>query len=420
MAVDFNHLPPRQAVPDIHPLGLLWFVIFLALVIAGIFSVLMLWPKDEPTQTTWFWICVTLYPVGIASFVVLRRYSAYEAQRLDAIAWNEAREEYLEKVFEQARRPLAILAVMTRFSSTAKDDDLEKLLGGSLKLEAQCSPVPDRPPVLANWFKKPDQDRHGNSFTEDRQRQQEVLDWIFSAVLNKAAETIRNLPAALKLKIHLILPASIRTTDAIISWRTHWLNSGLREAEVDILTGEHDLMYLDRWLDQCNRGKDEEVRLLVAIGLNSLYQSLPPEGSAEIASALLLVPETMIHQFNMIPVAMLHRPNDSQDCKVSIALERAIQWSTTAPAQIKSIWQSGVSENHGNLVGTATISMGIEARINNTDHMIGNAGSVAAWLALACAAGAAATNGGAHIAATSGKSGPCFSVVRAAAEFSSQ
>jgi len=54
-------------------------------VIVGAFVVLFVWPKGEPTQTPWFWTCVTVYPYGVAAFVVLRRYSFYEGRRLDAI-----------------------------------------------------------------------------------------------------------------------------------------------------------------------------------------------------------------------------------------------------------------------------------------------------------------------------------------------
>ncbi|WP_227791527.1 hypothetical protein [Burkholderia sp. BE17] len=140
MAVNFENLPPEEPEPDEPPSRFVWTIVFFVIVLAGVFAVLLLWPKDEPTQSLWFWICVTVYPVGVAAFVVLRRYSVFEGRRLDAIAWNEAREKYVTGVFEQASRPLVLLAAAYRFASDAKEDAFDKLLGGSIKLEPRTVP----------------------------------------------------------------------------------------------------------------------------------------------------------------------------------------------------------------------------------------------------------------------------------------
>ncbi|MCP3720897.1 hypothetical protein [Paraburkholderia sp. CNPSo 3281] len=83
--VDFASLPPEEPVPDNPPSRLRWTIVFFLIVIVGAFVVLFLWPKGEPTQTPWFWTCVTVYPYEVAAFAVLRRYSVYEGRRLDAI-----------------------------------------------------------------------------------------------------------------------------------------------------------------------------------------------------------------------------------------------------------------------------------------------------------------------------------------------
>ncbi|UVS97882.1 hypothetical protein [Burkholderia glumae] len=143
MAVDFARLPPEEPGPDHPPSILIWAIVFFLIAIVGVFAVLLLWPKGESTQTPWFWACVTVYPFGLAAFVVLRRYSVYEGRRLDAIAWNDARKDYVNGVFDVASRPLAILAVTSRFSSDAKDDEFGKLIDGSVKLEPQTPPKLD-------------------------------------------------------------------------------------------------------------------------------------------------------------------------------------------------------------------------------------------------------------------------------------
>ncbi|MGS1000385.1 hypothetical protein ACVCH0_01520 [Burkholderia glumae] len=98
MAVDFARLPPEEPGPDHPPSILIWTIVFFLIAIVGVFAVLLLWPKGESTQTPWFWACVTVYPFGLAAFVVLRRYSVYEGRRLDAIAWNDARKDYVPGV----------------------------------------------------------------------------------------------------------------------------------------------------------------------------------------------------------------------------------------------------------------------------------------------------------------------------------
>ena len=155
MPIDFDKLPPEKPVPDRPPSRLVWTIVFFVIVLAGIFAVLLLWPKGESTQSLWFRICITVYPVGVATIVVLRRYSVFEGRRLDAIAWNEAREKYLNRVFEGASHPLALVAAAYRFTSDAKDDGFDKLLGGSIKLEPRIALKHDAPPVNARWFDQP-------------------------------------------------------------------------------------------------------------------------------------------------------------------------------------------------------------------------------------------------------------------------
>ncbi|WP_321898916.1 hypothetical protein [Paraburkholderia heleia] len=412
MSVDFDRLPPDEPVPDEPPSRLRWTVAFFVIAFLGVFAVLLLWPKGEPTQTPWFWTCVTVYPFGLAAFVVLRRYSVYEGRRLDAIEWNRASKAYRNDVFDRASKALAVLAATYRFSSEEKDDDFSKLMNESVKLEPQIAPKPDSPPVNARWFEKPDSDEHGSRFKEDGTRQRYVLTWAFGTVVDAVADAVRLLPAELRLKVELMLPGIADTDDAQAIWNRQWAMSDLRPALARVLPETPDLMYVDAWLDRLNRKLDEEARLLVGVRLNAVHQALPPDGSAEAVVALLLVPEVACRRLNLAPAAMLHRPNGTDDCSVSEALSRALQWGCIEAGEVKRIWQGGLDASAMNAATKAVVQAGIGTKPTNLDYMVGHAGKVAPWLNVVCAAQSAIEENAPQLIVTAGKAGECFSVIR--------
>ncbi|MEM5423660.1 hypothetical protein [Paraburkholderia ferrariae] len=412
MGIDFSHLPPEEPVPDNAPSRLRWTLVFFLIVIAGVFVVLFLWPKGEPTQTLWFWTCVSVYPFGIAAFVVLRRYSVYEGRRLDAIAWNDARESYVNDVFERASRPLGVLASTVRFASEAKDDEFGKLLDGSVKLEPQTALKPDAPLVNARWFEKPDRNKDGVPFRNDDERRWYVLAWAFSTVTDTVAAAIRSLPPDLGLKVQVMLPDIVDTDEALAIWKRQWTLSDLRPVQVRFMPEPSDLMYADAWLDRVNRRLDEEARLVVCVNLNAICQALPLDGSAEVVVALLVAPEAICQKFALAPIAMFHRPNGTDDCAIDDALARTLRWGCSKPAEMKRIWQGALHGAGANAVVKAVVKAGIGAKMADIDYMVGHAGTAAPWFAVACAAIGAMHDGAPQLVATAGKTGACFSVVR--------
>ncbi len=412
MPIDFDNLPPEAREPDKPPSRFLWTIVFFVVVLAGVFCVLLLWPKDEPTQSVWFWVCVTVFPIGVATFVVLRRYSVFEGHRLDAIAWNEARERYVNAVFEEASRPLAVVAATYRFSSDAKEDAFDKLLNGATKLEPRTAPKPDTPPVNARWFDEPDVDDNGDHFKRDDERQGHVREWVFGALIDDIAESVRALPSDLKLTIQLILPGSVNTNEALESWDKQWAKSDLRPLRAEIQRESPDLMALDRWLDRINQNRDQEARLLVFVGLSPVLQALPPAGSAEAGVALLVVPEPVQRNFKIEPIAWLHRPNEPDKCAVDVALVRALRWGRAEPAIIRRVWQSGLDSAAANEASAAIVKAGIGAKLADIGYMVGHAGEAASWLGMTCAAKAAAHDGSVQLLVTASKKGPCFTILR--------
>ena len=412
MAVDFSKLPPEKPVPNDEPSRLVWTVVFFVIVLAGVFAVLLLWPEGEPTQTPWFWTCVTVYPIGVATFVVSRRYSVYEGRRLDAIAWNDARNKYVEGVFDQASRPLAVLVATNRFSSDEKENELRNLLDGSLTLEPRMAAKPDAPPVNARWFEMLHKNENDNRSMTDEERRRHVLSWAFGTLLADVEETVRRLPEELKLSVQLALPGLSEDDEALSLWDDHWEKSGLRPVRATVSYVSPGLMRLDAWLDRVNKKLDQEARLFVFVRLNPVLQAVPPEGSAEAAVAILVVPDSVQRKFNLPSAALVCRPNGIEDCSPEIALARALQWGHAEPSDIKRIWQSGLDGNAANAATKAVVKAGIGVKASNVDYMVGHAGDVAPWLALACASNAVAQADSVQLIATGSGSEFSFSVMR--------
>ncbi|MBR8305712.1 hypothetical protein KDX25_04750 [Burkholderia cenocepacia] len=412
MPVDFSKLPPEELEPDKPPSRIVWTVVFFAIVLAAVVAVLLFWPKGESIRSRWFWICVTVYPVGVATFVVLRRYSVYEGLRLDAIEWKKAREKYINDVFEQASRPLAVVAATYRFASDSKEDSFDKLLDGSIKLEPRAAPKPDTPAANARWFERPEVDEGGDRIRHDDTRRHQLLEWVFGALIADIAEAVRALPPDLKMAIQLALPETVNADEALASWNKQWAKSDLRSLKAEILPEPLDLMVLDAWLDRINQKRDHEARLLVFVRLTSILQALPAEGSAEAGVALLVAPEPVQRKFKVRPIAWLHRPNEIDTCPVDVALARALRWGRVESAAVSRIWQSGLDLAAVNGASAAVVKAGIAAKPANIDYMVGHAGEVASWLGVTCAAKAAAQEGSVQLVVTASKKGPCFTVLR--------
>ncbi len=131
MAVDFSLLPSEKPLPENSPSRLVWTITFFVLVLAGVFAVLLLWPKTLPTQTWEFWTCVVVFPLGVSTLVVMRRFAHYEGHKLNIVLSNEAARGYNAHVFEVASRPLALVGAAYRFSVDPKEDAVESVRAGS-------------------------------------------------------------------------------------------------------------------------------------------------------------------------------------------------------------------------------------------------------------------------------------------------
>ncbi|QVN22455.1 hypothetical protein [Burkholderia pyrrocinia] len=387
MALDFSSLPPEKPVPDKSPSRLLWGAVFAALTSAGIFAVLMLWPKSEPTDTPWFWICVSVYPAGFSAFIVSRRYRAYELERAKVQAWNDASRKYNAQAFARESVPMLVLGATARVTADDTGTGVDQIVDGTMKLHAKASEQKANESVSARWF-EPIEARLA---ADDAERHESVLEWLYERLLNDLKQTLAALHPDLPLRVLLDLSGYAGAVDAVESWRSEWRRHELPFARTDRAPEPLDLMMVDSWLDDQNGPLDQHAVLLVSITLNKVIDEPPAKGSAEAGVGLLLVSEALASRFELQPVAAFHRPRRADHDNPEHALTYGLRWGGAAPDGIGALWMTGFDSQAAGSVRTALNAGSPEGENDEPvpefelDRIVGNAGTSAGWLAAACA-----------------------------------
>jgi len=386
MAVDFSQLPGVAAQSVNAPSRLRWAVIVLTLVVAGILMVLILWPKDEPTQTLKFWICLIVFPVGVPVWIVLRRYSAYEGRKLDAALQEEAAQLYNAEVFRAASLPLAVVGAAVRFSSDPAENLPARLSQGALRLETRDAIAPGGATIKARWFDTPGMHTAAGRFEDDSHRLREMTRWLFNSLQSDLGPLIQALPAHLDLVVRLSVSNGFSQQENHKLWQEGWQAKSLRKASSRTEDASLDLMMLDRWLDEALAHKAQHATLLVAAQLHPLVADPPPAGTAEAGAALLLLPEALARDHHVPVVARLHRPVRGDQDKPLDALTHAMKWSGVAASQISAGWQTGLDATQAGKLRAPSMAIGLAVQATDIDQTAGYAGAAAPWLAIACAA----------------------------------
>lgn len=391
MAIDFSQLPPEQEFQKGPLSRLFWMIMFFSLILAGVIVVLLSWPKDEPTQTPWFWLCLTLYPAGIATFVVSRRYAVYEGHKLDVEAWNEARQAYIDTVFERASIPFAVLGVAFSFIDDDKLDNSASIAESTLVLKAQPA-IAAQGTVLARWFSPTALDRDRWVRGPDMARQREMVDWIVGRLLEKSREALAKIPADLRLFVRVRVSANAYRGDMASILCDHWRRKNLRPCTVITEPDDMRLINIDSWLDSSDFRIRKHATLVLVIELNEILGKNPPEGSAEAGAAVLLVPEHLSRRHELEPVAYVHRPMAASQDNLVQMMEYALRWAKADPPSVGRLWLSNVNASSAAALHASLRTVGVTGRHTdslpelNMDRTVGHAGSAADWLTVACAA----------------------------------
>jgi hypothetical protein len=387
MALDFSQLPPKKPVPDTPPSRFVWMVVFFVLTLLGIFAVLMLWPASEPTNTPLFWTCLTVFPMGIAGLVLLRRYSVYEGRRLDAQDWNKASDQYAEQVFERESIPVCVLGSAIRVTGDDQAKGVGEIADGTLTLDPQASSHEENESTAARWIEPVD----ARLAADDAERHAEVLEWLYDRLLTDLKGPLSSLPVALALRVRLEISGYQGEVDALTLWKDKWRAHRLHTAHSFTATEVPGLMVLDSWLDDQNGPLKTGAMLLVSISLNAMLDGNPPEGSAEAGTGLLMVSTSTASRHDLHPVAAIHRPVRSRNEDLDHATTCALRWGSSDVQKLGSAWMTGFDgESVGPLHTALSHASGDTPPADvlpefNLDRAVGNAGKSAGWLAVACA-----------------------------------
>jgi hypothetical protein len=385
MAVDFSLLPPEEPESDQVPSRLVWTIVFFLLVLAGIAAVMMLWPQDMPTRGWRFWTCLTVLPASLASFVVSRRFSAYEARKLDVAATNETSREFNERVFTAASDPFSLIACAFRFSADDKENDIEDVRSKTLKLNARDA-VSGGEPVKARWLLAPNVVLDPGDEVHDVRRHKAVCRWLFAKLLLEVSEAIRALPPRIDLTVQFATSTLLSDFERDGLWKDCWADSGLRRMKIEATETTVDLNTLDVWLDENIRTPVPQARLVVAVQLNLLLSDSPSAGSAEAGVVVLLMPLALVRRHNLAIPIKLYRPVRAAYSASSDALVPALKWANTHASDIKSGWQTGFDAEQWGEVCSQDALLGPTKDVIKMDLSIGYAGVAAPWLAIGCAA----------------------------------
>lgn len=406
MSVNFSQLPEKIAVPDQRPSVLFWTVVFLVLTLAGVATILLLWPKGMPTQTWKFWITLLAFPTGLATLVVLHRYGMYQGKVLDAEIYNEVCEDYTEEVVGFASRPLAVIGSAYRFS---EEDSINALAltgiqdqslslpvfsstnSGSAPLKArqfvtaeQSLLLAERPAALNVPDQKPDDE-------DELARQQAALGWAFAQLQESLVESVRLLPQSLPVTVQLkvaskVLPAAVKEI-----WQNAWEKHRLRSVQLALLSEEDDssLKLLDTWLDRAHHKDQQQARLIVTVQLHTSVAGAPPRDSAEAGTALLMLPAGVAQHYQLTPSVWLHRPQRGALDQTDHAMVHALKWADVTGAEIGSVWHADCSSEQCDALRDHTSALGLKTLAGSIDTAVGLTGVVAPWLAICCAVAAA-------------------------------
>jgi len=391
MPIDLSLIPPPEP-PPAKPSKLVWTIVFLVLTIIGMTAALLLWPKNEPTRTPWFWICVGVFPSAIAGFIVLRRFSMYHGRLLDASAWNTARGESLQQLIEHASKPMVLLKSSCRFAEDIVKNPASRIASRSLVLGSQPSiALPGS--IRARWFAAPDVAPFKGEIEDDIARQGQVLRWLFDECINELKPAVLALPPKIRVAIHIsVMMQNFAEASVLQAWETAWATHELPGRPATVQSAALSLLALEAWLDATDKAAEQQARIVVQVQLNKVLSDNPPVGSAEAVVALLLVRSEAASSHALEAQAFLHRPVRGAIAALPENLGLTMKWGNSLPSEIQDVWHSGFDVDSALSLFTAIRGAAIVVSSpepngrHDIDEAIGYGGAAAAWLAVACAA----------------------------------
>lgn len=376
MPVELPEITAGQRSPS-PPKAIVWLGALVVVMLASVVSTLLTWPKDEPTTSAWFWVRLLVFPaIGWCVAFGLRLFY-YDEEMTRLSAEKETRESDRAEATEFAQEPLAVLSLSYLTAMDAGSAGVASAIAQKKRVLKASTPSSGEDAV-----------RHtALVLNEDEERSGRYRP-LFMQLLDRIKESLEKLPVDVPFAIRLHVPADIERGQVLNTWETCWQQCGHRDAPTLLMDQEQGMMALDEWLDIKGGPALENFTLYVA----AQRHDEPPENSAEAGVALLLGWAPLAERRGLKPIALLHRPVQSETTDFMTSLPKALLWGRTSGMQVNEVWQTGLTgqDKAAFLKNSADLALQASkaedfAGIHDIDRALGNPGTAGAWLAVALA-----------------------------------
>ncbi len=356
MPIDFARVPPLVVVPGPPRVStLLWAMLLIVVMCLGSSLAIFLWPAGRPADTAWFWLCVLGYPALVWVFLLCSYLGYSYARRSGAMAHNVTSACEEEKCHRLASKPLVILGHGWCYSAYDKENSVEHLVTGGVRMFPRPSRAVPGLDVNARWLEIPGMTFHaGNELTEHA-RHLAVCDWLAERLVGCVSAGLAALPARTALHVDLTLQSTVNLS------HVHIRLQDLLRAEAPMLrltvnagNDPLSLFETDAWHDRLD---PRDAQMLVAIGLRNAVSERLQDGAAEAGIALLLA-RPGVARSAATDVLHLHRPAIGPAGDVGKTLGLAARWGWTESRRLTTVWASGLAEKLARAVRSSIPSGG--------------------------------------------------------------
>ena len=383
MPVDFGRVPPAVTVPEPpRPSVLIWSVLLLVCMGAGIALTVVLWPPGRPTNVPLFWLCCLAYPVAIWAFALALSLGHAHLRRDTARADNRARDQIEAHCHQEASVPLAVLGHAWRFDGDKEANDVGGIVSGATQLGARPSGAEPGLDIPARWLEIHGEPSVPGNALSERTRHQVVSEWLLADLVEQITPSLMALPANGTLHVQLNMQSVVNIEEVRLSLEALLLAKALAlQITVTASEDELPLSEVDTWHDKL---ADNDALLLIAVRLCRAISQRMADGDAEAGVALLVARPGVARQSASSVGLQLHRPAiDALDAAAQ-AVGLAVRWGQISVQQVKTTWCHVSRENTVRLV-KSSLQFDPQAQWIDIGASVGNCGGTGAWLATALA-----------------------------------
>ncbi|WP_322062446.1 hypothetical protein [Paraburkholderia sp. J63] len=395
MPIDFFDLPPEEANDATPPSPIVWGLLLVIAVAAGVALTFYLWPKGRPAQGWkfygWFAVAPLVWALGFAA-----RLHSYEIRAWSAQSDNTERDATIQHNTSYARRPLALLGYAYD-TAMGRDKLAEQVIDGKTALVPRA--VRETKEVRA----------HSELSRDDFPSTGDLLDDVVDGLLAKITPLFHGIPVGAPVEVWFDIHDEEAAAERDAVWARISDALGTRAKTLVALDDDERVMALDRWLDDDTPAAVKYV-LVVAIQLRT---EVPAE-TGEAGVALLLGWPGRVAMDRGLAIANVHRPTISPSDHNRTVLDTALDWGAAGPVAIERTWISGMTglRRDTDLALAPQVTAEEAPVTTDLDAALGHTGAACGWLAIALAAEQCRANGAIQFISTEARQQPCWLVVR--------